>query len=217
MESTQEREDFSQWHDRRMDPGDAERTQAYGRRIIVNARGRRKKLCYRAGTVVLGDDGLAFLRKVIGIPSWAVLLIIAAGLVTVFVATIFFCALTNFLGGGSGTGSIGVLGGAGGALAAGGVIAAAARWGRRPSNLRDVARLQKSIADPASMFIPLSCITGVETCSTSGWGNPDHISILFRRDSESPQEELILGDLAGASIGFDAPEFRHKLEKLLAS
>jgi len=202
MDSMQEKDAFSQWCARHIAQSDGEQMRAYGRRIITDQRGRPRKRPFRIGTVIVADDGLAFLRKVSPIPAWGIALIVLAGLAILVGGT-----MIGFVTGKTPIFLIGVP-----TLA---VYFGAIYWALRPADLSDPSRLAQSIGHPGSVFVPMSCITSVEACDSFGWANPAHLSILYRRNSESRQEELILGDMASGKVHFNAPELYRKLRRQL--
>lgn len=185
-----------------MAQGGGEQMRAYGRRIITDDRGRPRKRPVRMGTVIVADDGLAFLRKVRPIPGWGIALIVLGGLAILAGGTVI-----GFVTGETPVFLIGVP-----TLA---LFFGATYWALRPVDLSDPSKLAQSIGDPGSVFVPISCIMSVEMCSSFGWANPDHLSILHRHDSTSPQQELILGDMASGRVHFDAPALYRRLRRQL--
>ena len=192
MQSVQETEKFLKWYARCLEQESLEHIGAYARRVLTDAAGRSKKYRCGVGTVVLGPDGLAFLRKAKPVPLWGKLL--------AFLGFVEIVVLGSMIGMNTGTPPMLFIIGLMIALSL-----AMGYWARQPVDLSDPAKLKKTARDPLSLFISLSQIADHQVLAPLGLGEPECLGIFYH-DEQDLTHELILGDKASSRINFKAED-----------
>ena len=202
MQSARELDEFRTWYQCSEKDDRLARHRAYGRLVLTDARGRRRKRRYKIGVALVTTDGVAFLRKVRPIPLWAIafgvpgfIAILALSMYIEFHTgrTPFFLILVPTIG-----------------------VYFGAQWlYRRAPDLSNPSTLARSAEDPLSAFVPLTRIAAVDMVKPFGLANPYHLRIHFRNDA-GPENELILGDMAAGRVGFDAELVRQRIAGALS-